>query len=92
VKTNRKSSLLMKSRARSNGSKKNAKYIRIQPRNVRGNRRTFELQTAVTTISKTLLNGDTSTIDLHSQLHFGDDSYFKFYNEDDFQSKYDQIF
>lgn len=74
------------------GNKKNSKYIRIQPRNVRGNRRVFELQTAVTTLSKTLPNGGTATVDLHSQLHFGDDSYFQFYNEKEFQDKYNQVF
>lgn len=75
------------------GSKENMKYLRIQPRNVRGNRRVFELQTAVTTLSKILPNGEASTIDLHSQLHFGDDSYFDFYNDEKtFGSKYDNIF
>lgn len=72
---------------------KNMKYIRIQPRNVRGNRRIFELQTAVATLAKKLPNGETSVIDLHSQLHFGDDSYFNFYNDEEaFGTKYDNIF
>ena len=74
------------------GSSNDIKYIRIQPRNVRGNRRAFELQTAVTTLSKVLPNGDVSAIDLHAQLHFGDDVYFQLYNEENFQSKYDQVF
>ena len=75
------------------GGKENVKYLRIQPRNVRGNRRVFELQTAVTTLSKILPNGDTSTVDLHSQLHFGDDLYFDFYNDEEaFGSNYDNIF
>lgn len=74
------------------GNNNNIKYIRIQPRNVRGNRRVFELQTAVTTLSKILPNGETATVDLHSQLHFGDESYFDWYNHEAFGSKYDTIF
>ena len=78
---------------KADGFSKDMKYIRIQPRNTRGNRRTFELQTAVTTLSKTLDNGDISTVDLHSQLHFGDEAYFQFYNDEQFfGSKYDNIF
>jgi len=73
-------------------SKNLIKYIRIQPRNARGNRRIFELQTAVITLSKVLSNGETDTIDLHSQLHFGDEPYFDWYNNEAFRSKYDNIF
>ncbi|GFH49320.1 hypothetical protein CTEN210_05796 [Chaetoceros tenuissimus] len=73
--------------------RKDVKYIRIQPRNARGNRRIFELQTAVATYSKTLPDSDSiSTIDLHSQLHFGDEMYFDYYNTPEFNSKYDNVF
>jgi hypothetical protein len=88
----KESSLFMKSKSGYNGRKTSTKYIRIQPRNVRGNRRSFDLQTAVTTMSKVLPNGETSVVDLHSQLHFGDDLYFDFYNKDSFQTKYDHVF
>jgi len=43
-------------------------------------------------MSKVLPNGETSVVDLHSQLHFGDDLYFDFYNKDSFQTKYDHVF
>jgi len=80
-----------------NDSDNKIKYIRIQPRNVRGNRRSFELQTAVTTLSKTTIGMDdkmrTNTIDIHSQLHFGDASYFDYYNDEEaFGSNYDYTF
>mmetsp|Transcript_16751 Transcript_16751/g.31731 ORF Transcript_16751/g.31731 Transcript_16751/m.31731 type:complete len:555 (+) Transcript_16751:105-1769(+) len=82
-----------KGRAIRRNKKQKLKFIRIVPRNSRGNRRIFELQTAVTTLYKTLPNGGTSIIDLHSQIHFGDGSYFDFYNsEEDFGSNYDKIF
>lgn len=69
------------------------KFIRIQPRNSRGNRRVFELQTAVTTLSKTMLNGEKTVIDLHSMIHFGEESYFSFYNDHRaFGSKYQKAF
>ncbi len=89
--------LSMKSSSISSGggrSSNKMKYIRIQPRNVRGNRRIYELQTAVTTLAKTTPStGETSVIDLHSQLHFGDESYFTFYNDDKaFHTQYDHIF
>jgi len=78
----------------SSPSSSSTKYIRIQPRTVqRGNRRIFELQTAVATFSKTQVvpnnNNNTSassqiissSIDLHSMLHFAEQQYFQFYND-----------
>mmetsp|Transcript_21358 Transcript_21358/g.31695 ORF Transcript_21358/g.31695 Transcript_21358/m.31695 type:complete len:602 (-) Transcript_21358:220-2025(-) len=73
------------------------RYIRIQPRTYRGNRRKFELQTAVTTFEKRIQNSEnqnmeTVTVDLHAQVHFGDPSYFNMYNDDAiFSSKYDRV-
>eukprot|EP00565_Helicotheca_tamesis_P008094 CAMPEP_0185731132 /NCGR_PEP_ID=MMETSP1171-20130828/11955_1 /TAXON_ID=374046 /ORGANISM="Helicotheca tamensis, Strain CCMP826" /LENGTH=567 /DNA_ID=CAMNT_0028400327 /DNA_START=49 /DNA_END=1752 /DNA_ORIENTATION=- len=65
------------------------RYIRIQPRTYRGNRRKFELQTAVTTFEN--INNGVS-VDLHAQVHFGEPSYFNIYNNDEvFGSKYDRV-
>lgn len=47
---------------------------------------TWKMQTAVTTFRK----GDT-TVELHAQLHFGDKSYFDFYNEDVFIDHLDHV-
>ena len=69
------------------------KYLRIQPRRSRNNKqRIFELQTAVATMSKKLEDGSEVTIDLHAQLHFGENNYFQFYNDKAFGDKYDNIF
>jgi len=69
------------------------KYIRVQPRNVRGNRRIFELQTAVGTLTKTFPNGEICNVDLHAMLHFGDYDYFHFYNNQQaFGNKYEKVF
>jgi hypothetical protein len=74
-------------------NKQRLQFIRILPRNSRGNRRLFELQTAVITLHKAMPNGVTSIIDLHLQIHFGDGSYFDFYNNrEEFGSKYEKIF
>jgi len=81
------------------------KYIRIQPRMIRrGNRRIFELQTAVVTMTKTrIVPSNTTTnigggadkivsssIDLHSMLHFAEEDYFQFYNQDEQQQQQDR--
>jgi hypothetical protein len=68
------------------------KYIRINRKKKRGNRDVFELQTAVATLSKDIGNGEMSIIDLHSQLHFGDEEYFSFYNADSFDQVYEKVF
>jgi hypothetical protein len=73
-------------------------YIRIQKRG-----RNYDVQTAVTTFQKKCCNnnnnnGDdettvtTTTVDLHSQIHFGDASYFNYFNDDEqFGSLYDNV-
>mmetsp|Transcript_18727 Transcript_18727/g.22954 ORF Transcript_18727/g.22954 Transcript_18727/m.22954 type:complete len:553 (+) Transcript_18727:76-1734(+) len=69
------------------------KYIRIKPKSSRNNKsRQFELQPAVATLGKTMDDGTEITIDLHSQLHFGEESYFQFYNNVAFTNKYDSVF
>lgn len=66
-------------------------FIRLQSRTVRGSRQLFELQTAVTTFSKVDKNGESQTIDLHAQLHFGEQDYFEYYNSKEFSSLYDAV-
>ncbi|KAL7538979.1 hypothetical protein ACHAXR_008948 [Thalassiosira sp. AJA248-18] len=74
-------------------------YIRIQKRG-----RHYDVQTAITTFKKTT-NGSsdnnsinnyndatTTSVDLHSQIHFGDASYFQYFNDDaTFSSRYDEV-
>ena len=84
----------------SNFNNKKLKYIRINKKKKRGNRDIFELQTAVTTFTKNVgdggsggsTGGERSVIDLHSQLHFGDEDYFSFYNTDSFGETYETVF
>lgn len=45
------------------------------------------MQTAVTTFSSG--SHDTTTVDLHAQIHFGDASYYNYFN--DFGSRYDRV-
>jgi hypothetical protein len=66
-------------------------FIRLQSRTVRGSRQSFELQTAVTTFSRVDENGESQTIDLHAQLHFGEQDYFDYYNSKEFSSLYDAL-
>ncbi|CAJ1913265.1 unnamed protein product [Cylindrotheca closterium] len=47
---------------------------------------TWKMQTAVTTFQK----GD-KTVELHAQLHFGDSSYFDYYNDDSFNDRLDHV-
>ena len=72
------------------------KYLRIKPKRSRNNKqRVFELQTAITTLVRknNNNNGIEEVIDLHSQLHFGEEEYFQFYNDDnEFGKEYDQVF
>jgi len=80
------------------GSSSQLPYIRIQKRG-----RHYDVQTAITTFqTKNELpnNGDagstkgtaTTTVDLHAQIHFGDASYFQYFNDDTtFGSRYDKI-
>jgi hypothetical protein len=46
----------------------------------------WEMQTKVTTFQR----GD-QTVELHAQLHFGDKSYYKFWNDPAFNNKFDTI-
>ena len=72
----------------------NNSYIRIQKRG-----RHYDVQTAITTFQKVDNRGHTNnnpatkiTVDLHSQIHFGDASYFQYFNNDaTFTSQYDRI-
>ena len=72
------------------------KYLRIKPKRSRNNKqRVFELQTAITTLVRknNNNNGIEEVIDLHSQLHFGEEEYFQFYNDkNEFGKEYDQVF
>lgn len=47
---------------------------------------TWKMQTAVTSFQ----HGN-KTVELHAQLHFGDSSYFDFYNSNDFDRRFDHI-
>lgn len=69
------------------------KFLRIKPKRSRNNKqRVFELQTAVATLGKKNQDGTDVTIDLHAQLHFGEDGYFQFYNDEAFVNNYDKVF
>mmetsp|Transcript_6349 Transcript_6349/g.11591 ORF Transcript_6349/g.11591 Transcript_6349/m.11591 type:complete len:610 (-) Transcript_6349:93-1922(-) len=76
-------------------------YIRIQKRG-----RHYDVQTAITTFQKSVSSGGGSNsddsignnptkktaVDLHAQIHFGDASYFQYFNDDTtFASHYDKI-
>ena len=64
-------------------------YIRIQKRG-----RHYDVQTAVTTFRKksSYNNNEKTTVELHSQIHFGDESYFNYFNdEQQFGSLYDKV-
>ena len=59
-------------------------YIRIQKRG-----RHYDVQTAVTTFQK---KNEKTTVDLHSQIHFGDSNYFNYFNDEgQFGSLYDKV-
>jgi len=47
---------------------------------------TWKMQTAVTSFQK----GDT-TVELNAQLHYGDSSYFDYYNDDNFNNRFDHV-
>ncbi len=66
-------------------------YIRIQKRG-----RHYDVQTAVTTFRKKSGSAnnskDKTTVELHSQIHFGDESYFNYFNDErQFGSLYDKV-
>lgn len=64
-------------------------YIRIQKRG-----RHYDVQTAITTFRGGRSVNDTTTtttVDLHAQIHFGDASYYNYFNDVAFSSRYDRI-
>lgn len=67
------------------------KYIRMVPRKVRGSRQCFELQTAVTTFERRTKDGSYQQVVIHSQLHFGSQEYFDYYNTKEFRGQYDRV-
>lgn len=73
-----------------NNNKTLGPYIRIQKRG-----RHYDVQTAVTTFRKkssTNNNKEKTTVELHSQIHFGDESYFNYFNDErQFGSLYDKV-
>jgi hypothetical protein len=66
-------------------------YVRLLPRTARGNRRMFELQTAVTTMERTT-NNQKQTMELHAQIHFGEEDYFAHYNSPEFMSRFNSVY
>lgn len=82
----------MSNKPRRKNSKHNKHYVRLLPRSTRGNRQYFELQTAVTTMERTdPATNKKQTVELHAQIHFGEDEYFSYYNSPEFQSNFDSI-
>jgi len=67
------------------------KHIRLVPRTVRGSRQCFEVQTAVTTFERVSPEGKKEQVDLHAQLHFGEQDYFGYYNSNEFENSYDGV-
>ena len=48
----------------------------------------WQMQTAVTTFLRPV---DGAVVQLHAQLHFGEDAYYSFYNDPDFTAKHDAV-
>ena len=63
-------------------------YIRIQKRG-----RHYDVQTAITTFRSGGWVNDTTmtTVDLHAQIHFADASYYNYFNDVGFASRYDRV-
>ena len=66
-------------------------YIRIQKRG-----RHYDVQTAITTFRSGRSANDTTTtttttVDLHAQIHFADESYYDYFNDVAFGSRYDRV-
>lgn len=69
-----------------------SKFIRLVPRTVRGSRQCFDVQTAVTSFERrNPTTGEKEQIDLHSQLHFGEQDYFEYYSSKEFENSYDKV-
>jgi hypothetical protein len=69
----------------------NSRFIRIQPRRSRGSRQSFELQTAVVRFERSNRKGAKERVDLHAQVHYGNDEYFDYYNSHEFNKIYDNV-
>ena len=75
-------------------SRNSLPYVRIQKRG-----RHFDVQTAITTFEKKYNVEDyptgnherTLSVDLHAQIHFGDSSYYEYFNDERFASSYDKV-
>ena len=63
-------------------------YLRWNKSNDNNHNHKWELQTAVTVLEHPTKN---HTLELHAQLHFGDEEYFSYYNTRDFQDRCDAI-
>ena len=69
-------------------------YMRIQKRG-----RHYDVQTAITTFrsgrsandTTTTTTTTTTTVDLHAQIHFADESYYDYFNDVAFGSRYDRV-
>lgn len=69
-----------------------SRHIRLRPRALRGDRRKFDVETAVTTYAKILPDGSEVTVDLHAQIHVGEGSYFGYYSDPElFTGRYDRV-
>lgn len=69
-----------------------AKFIRLVPRTVRGSRQCFDIQTAVTSFERIApITGERQQIDLHAQLHFGQEDYYAYYSSIEFGDDYDGV-
>lgn len=71
--------------------KSSPRHVRLRARSLRGSRRRFELQTAVTTFRMNRPSGEVTSLDLHAMVHFGDSSYFDYYDSRGFEEKYDRV-
>ena len=73
-------------------SNNNNPYIRIQKRG-----QNYNIQTAITTFQKIDTNNSDddsnskTTVDLHAQIHFGDASYFDYFNNEASLGEYDKV-
>lgn len=68
-----------------------SRHIRLRPRSLRGDRRKFDIQTAITTYTKMLPDGSEAKVDLHAQIHVGERSYYDYYSDPEFEREYDRV-
>jgi hypothetical protein len=64
----------------------NQDFVRIKTKNG-GNKRVLEIETRITTFER----NDNDILELHSQIHFGSQEYFEYYNSDEFSSRFDRV-